>query len=259
MNITLFGGAFNPPHIGHLIVIQQAFELIPDIDELWILPCYRHTFLKNLVPAHHRLRMCELLTHELDRYQLIRAGSGNKFENASRTRQLAWQADKKNKTLRTVSFEADRISVARARALSIKPRVRICPIEIDLKLSGETYEALQKLRSEKAYLQQAMNHLDHDSSFIRHYSFLMGTDQLKDFKKWGSWEKLLEEIPFYIYPRSGYANHITFPNMTLLESPTQVVTNISSTLIRERIQNSQQIAHLLPASVLKYLRVNKLY
>jgi nicotinate-nucleotide adenylyltransferase len=209
MNITLFGGAFNPPHLGHLIVIHQAFELIPDIDELWILPCYQHTFLKVLAPVDHRLEMTRFLVGNL--------------------------------------------------SPDIKSRVKICPIEIDLKLSGETYEALQKLRSERAYLQHAMNLLDHDSSFILHYSFLMGTDQLKDFKKWGNWEKLLEEIPFYIYPRAGFNNAISFPNMTLLKSPTQVITNISSTLVRERIQQGQQIAHLLPTSVLKYLRVNKLY
>ena len=209
MNITLFGGAFNPPHLGHLIVIHQAFELIPGIDELWILPCYQHTFLKDLSPANHRLEMSRFLVGNL--------------------------------------------------SPDIKSRVKICPIEIDLKLSGETYEALKKLKSETKYLKQKMNLSSHYSLLSPHYSFLMGTDQLKSFKRWGNWEKLLKEMPFYIYPRAGYANHITFPNMTILESPTQIVTNISSTLIRERIQNSQQIAHLLPASVLKYLRVNKLY
>ncbi|OGY16694.1 MAG: nicotinate (nicotinamide) nucleotide adenylyltransferase [Candidatus Chisholmbacteria bacterium RIFCSPHIGHO2_01_FULL_49_18] len=209
MNITLFGGAFNPPHLGHLIVIHQALELIPGIDELWILPCYQHTFLKDLAPANHRLEMSRFLVGNL--------------------------------------------------SPDIKSRVRTCPIEIEKKLSGETYEALQKLRSERAYLQHAMNLLDHDSSFILHYSFLMGTDQLKNFKKWGNWEKLLKEMPFYIYPRAGFRNSLTFPNMTLLKSDTQVITNISSTLIRERIKKGLPIAHLLPASVLKYLRVNKLY
>ena len=259
MNVILFGGSFNPPHLGHQIVIHQAFELIPDIDELWILPCFQHTFLKDLAPADQRLKMCELLVQDLDPYKQQGAGSGDKFANASRTRPTAWQASEQKKTFRTESFEAERISVARAKATSLKSRVRVCPIEIDLKLSGETYEALQKLKSESNYLKKTMLASTPYSLLPTSYSFLMGTDQLKDFKKWGNWEKLLEEIPFYIYPRAGFNNAISFPNMTLLKSPTQVITNISSTLVRERIQQGQQIAHLLPTSVLKYLRVNKLY
>lgn len=193
MNVVLFGGSFNPPHFGHSIVIQQAFELIPKIDELWILPCYRHTFQKNLAPVTHRFKMSQLLVNE---------------------------------------------------ANAFSPRVKLSTIEIDHKLSGETYDALQLLKE----------------SYSNHtFSFLMGTDQLKGFKKWGNWEKLIEEMPFYIYPRAGYRNKITFSNMSLLESPTQVITNISSTLIRERIRKRQQIAHLVPPSVLKYLRIHRVY
>lgn len=209
MNITLFGGSFNPPHLGHLIVIQQAFELIPNLNELWILPCYRHTFQKNLAPTEHRLAMSQLLINELPEY--------------------------------------------------IRKKTQLCPIEINFKLSGETYEALQKLKSEEKYLKKTMSLLASKSQFPTSYSFLMGTDQLKDFKKWGNWQKLLKKMPFYIYPRSGYKNNISFPNMTLLESPTQVVTNLSSTLIRNRLEENLPITHLLPLSILKYLKINKLY
>ena len=240
MNITLFGGSFNPPHLGHLIVIQQAFELIPKMDSLWVLPAYRHTFQKNLAPVKHRLKMSELLIEELHPLHIDKAGSGDKFAQASRTRTTAWPAAQKRKTLKTESFEAKRISVARAKAL----RLKLSTLEIDHKLSGETYDALQLLK------ERYPNHT---------FSFLMGTDQLKGFKKWGSWEKLIEEMPFYIYPRAGYRNKITFPNMSLLESPAQVITNISSTLIRERIRERMQIAHLVPPPVLKYIRIHRVY
>src|SRR3989344_1384730 len=64
-HVVLFGGAFNPPHIGHLIVIQQAFEMIPQIDELWLLPDNVGSFGKELAPAKHRLAMTKLLLEEL--------------------------------------------------------------------------------------------------------------------------------------------------------------------------------------------------
>lgn len=194
MHIVLFGGSFNPPHLGHLIVIEQAFELIDRIDRLWILPAYRHTFQKDLAPSHHRQQMTLLL----------------------------------GKTL----------------AKNIKPKVKINPIEIEHKLSGETLDTLQLLNQE---------HPEHE------FSFLMGSDQLKDFKKWGSWEELLQKLPFHIYPRSGHRKKIDFPNMSLLESDTQVVSNLSSTLIRKRIKKALPIEHLIPKPILKYIRIHKIY
>src|SRR4030042_5136797 len=65
MKIILFGGAFNPPHLGHLLVIQQAFELIDNFDELWLLPDYQSTFLKPLINSTHRLKMIDLLIKQL--------------------------------------------------------------------------------------------------------------------------------------------------------------------------------------------------
>src|SRR4030042_3230991 len=66
MHITLFGGSFNPPHLGHVVVIEQAFELIPKLDELWLLPDYQHSFAKNmsLIEASHRLAMTKMLERE---------------------------------------------------------------------------------------------------------------------------------------------------------------------------------------------------
>ena len=65
MHILLFGSPFNPPHLGHQIVIRQAFELIQDFDELWLLPNYRHAFGKDLAPVADRLAMCQLLVQEI--------------------------------------------------------------------------------------------------------------------------------------------------------------------------------------------------
>ena len=67
MNITLFGGSFNPPHLGHQIVITQTFELIPEIDQIWLLPDYQHAFSKNqhLASPKHRLAMTKILASTL--------------------------------------------------------------------------------------------------------------------------------------------------------------------------------------------------
>lgn len=209
MHITLFGGSFNPPHLGHLIVTQQALELVPQIDELWILPCYRHTFLKDLAPTKHRLQMSELL---IDAFPAF-----------------------------------------------IRQRTKICPIEIDFKLSGETYDALQKLHTETDYLEKTMHPPKPYTLVPITYSFLMGSDQLSSFTKWGNWEQLLTQMHFFIYPRSNYRNDIPYQNMSLLESPTQVVTNLSSTLIRKRINKHLSLDHLVTRPIAAYISTHNLY
>lgn len=58
MRVALFGGSFNPPHVGHQLAALYVLETQP-VDELWMIPCFRHPFEKNLAPYEHRLRMCE--------------------------------------------------------------------------------------------------------------------------------------------------------------------------------------------------------
>lgn len=59
MRVAFFGGSFNPPHVAHQLVGLYVLETA-SIDELWVVPCWRHPFDKSLAPYTHRLRMCEL-------------------------------------------------------------------------------------------------------------------------------------------------------------------------------------------------------
>lgn len=63
-SVALLGGSFNPPHVGHLLLAQYVLATAP-IDELWLLPTFRHAFGKELAPYDDRLAMCELLAAEL--------------------------------------------------------------------------------------------------------------------------------------------------------------------------------------------------
>src|SRR5512146_215517 len=58
MRVALFGGSFNPPHVGHQLLALYVLETEP-VDELWLVPCWRHPFEKELAPFEHRLRMTE--------------------------------------------------------------------------------------------------------------------------------------------------------------------------------------------------------
>lgn len=64
MRIALFGGSFNPPHVAHQMAALYVLETAP-VDELWILPTFRHAHGKALAPFEDRLAMCELAARAL--------------------------------------------------------------------------------------------------------------------------------------------------------------------------------------------------
>jgi nicotinate-nucleotide adenylyltransferase len=59
MRVALFGGSFNPPHVAHQLVALYVLETCA-VDELWLVPCFKHPFEKHLESFEDRLRMCEL-------------------------------------------------------------------------------------------------------------------------------------------------------------------------------------------------------
>lgn len=94
MNIVLFGGSFNPPTLGHEIVIEQILKLklIPQLDQIWLLPEYQHSFSKNraLIDAQHRLAMTKFLLRpgvKLQTACLDKRMSGNTIEHVNYLRE----------------------------------------------------------------------------------------------------------------------------------------------------------------------------
>lgn len=59
MRIALYGGSFDPPHLGHQMAALWVLETQP-FDELWLLPAFEHPLGKPLVPFDQRLEMCRL-------------------------------------------------------------------------------------------------------------------------------------------------------------------------------------------------------
>jgi nicotinate-nucleotide adenylyltransferase len=56
--LGIFGGTFDPPHIGHLILAAEAYYQL-DLDRLlWVLtPHPPHKQIENITPLEHRLEM----------------------------------------------------------------------------------------------------------------------------------------------------------------------------------------------------------
>jgi nicotinate-nucleotide adenylyltransferase len=71
VNVAVFGGSFNPPHVAHVL----ACALLPsveEVDRVLVVPTHRHPLAKSLAPYEDRVRMCELAMAELTRVEVSR-------------------------------------------------------------------------------------------------------------------------------------------------------------------------------------------
>jgi len=59
MRIAVYGGSFNPPHVAHQMALAYVLATAR-VDEVWMLPTFKHPFEKQLVPFGDRVKMCEL-------------------------------------------------------------------------------------------------------------------------------------------------------------------------------------------------------
>lgn len=65
MDIGIFGGSFNPPHIAHLIVAETVRDQF-DLEQIWWIPSLNppHKEDGQLVSAEHRLAMTRRATEQ---------------------------------------------------------------------------------------------------------------------------------------------------------------------------------------------------
>ncbi len=58
--IGIFGGTFDPPHIGHFLIARDIYEKL-ELDEIYFLVSYRPPHRKVRASFEHRLKMVELM------------------------------------------------------------------------------------------------------------------------------------------------------------------------------------------------------
>lgn len=88
MEIGLFGGTFNPPHLGHLIMAEEA-RVKGGLDEVWFLPTYLPPHKdRPVTPAHDRIEMVKLAINtnpyfKLSLIEMERKGRSFTYETLS--------------------------------------------------------------------------------------------------------------------------------------------------------------------------------
>ena len=60
MRVGVYGGSFDPPHVGHAMVTSWL-RWTGQVDEVWLLPVASHAFGKDLVSFEDRVEMCRAM------------------------------------------------------------------------------------------------------------------------------------------------------------------------------------------------------
>ncbi|NCN45232.1 MAG: nicotinate (nicotinamide) nucleotide adenylyltransferase [Candidatus Pacebacteria bacterium CG10_big_fil_rev_8_21_14_0_10_36_11] len=84
MQIMLFGGAFDPPHLGHQYITKNILDQ-NIADQVWYVPAKNHPFAKNMSPAKDRLAMLQFLVAQdsrtrIETYELDKEGVSYSYQ-----------------------------------------------------------------------------------------------------------------------------------------------------------------------------------
>ena len=90
------------------------------------------------------------------------------------------------------------------------------------------------------------------------FHLLIGADNWHLFDQWKDSNKIIDQFNLLIYPRVGYPvdQNLLPNNVQYVDSP---VIEVSSTFIRENIENGKDFRYFLHPSVHQFITDNKLY
>ena len=124
--------------------------------------------------------------------------------------------------------------------------VALCPVEINMKHEGSTYEFLKHMKKTTTNME---------------FFCIAGLDNAATIQKWHRWEELIEEFPFIVVNRYGSKDepHAWYhrDHHFYLDVADKTGT-MSSTKAREWLRDGK-MPEELPASVMNYITFNKLY
>ena len=193
MKVCLFGGTFDPPHLGHLIIAQTIFEA-ENFDQIVFVPAYQppHKNGIKISPVDQRLEMLNI-------------------------------------------------------AIKENPNFIMSDLEIERKGLSYSIDTIVEYKKQ--------NNLKSNELF-----YLMGSDSLKQFKKWKDPKMIIDESRVIIAIRPGFRPS-DIPNWILAKIQFASIPRIeiSSTTIRERWVDDKTIRYMVTESVWQYINKNKLY
>jgi len=106
------------------------------------------------------------------------------------------------------------------------------------------------------YTVEIVNHLVKDKN--NKYHWIVGSDTMAEISRWRDYRKLSRLIQFLVFPRKDYPIK-NLPNGFTKVPGDLLLSNISSTIIRQRVKEGLSITGLVFPEVEDYIRRRNLY
>lgn len=204
MKIGVYGGTYNPPHLGHLAAAKAVFEML-ELDQLWLIPAG--------TPPH----------------KVMPEGSPTSEQRLEMTRLAGEQ-------------------------LGLGERIKVLDLEINRGGKSFTSDTIAQLKGE---------HPEDE------FWLLMGTDMFMTFQTWHAPEEIVANCGIAAFGRTEEDTEElfaiqreylqkTYPEAKIFTLTIPGVIDISSTQLREMLQNGEG-GNLLAPAVYGYILRNGLY
>ena len=218
--IAIFGSTFNPPHIGHLEIVSKALDFF-NFDKVFIVPTGNppHKNVEDFSPEvrYFMAGISFFCFHPEEVMEDI-----NNF-----------LIDEKKKSFFLNYYKSN-----------------FCYFHND-KLTLSDYE---KKINEKSYTINTVRFFkkEYPESEI---SVIIGMDEAIVLDTWKEWEKLKEMVTFVVAKRPGCDEKKVKEKFPFLVFFPFEEINISSTVIREKIKNKEDITGLVPEVIKLFLSI----
>lgn len=224
VRLGVFGGRFDPPHLGHLLASTHAVEQL-SLDSLWFMPAAAPPHKPTVASAEARYAMLLLAsvrqpTSFVSRLELDRAFSSSKTSP--------------NKTPHS--------NIPFSNPLPDDLSSHNHPNDEGVSYSIDTIEYIQDAYPEAEVF------------------LIGGSDAIASIESWHRAQDLIAKAHLVALPRADMSLASLSPavrqRVCVLDMPR---VDISSTAIRERIRNQQSVHYLVPELVEDYLVKHHLY
>lgn len=97
------------------------------------------------------------------------------------------------------------------------------------------------------------------------YYWLMGTDQLQNFPTWNGWQEIMQKLTLVVAKRPDYPSEIPQEMLTAQVPGKEIIqidfdeVDISSTEVRQRLANNQDVSDYVHPEVIRYIQKHNLY
>jgi len=126
----------------------------------------------------------------------------------------------------------------------VQNRVEISDVEIIRKGISYTIDTIKELKAQTG----------------AEVYWIVGSDIVYEFERWEKKDELKKVAHFLVFPRDPYHLPKKLPQgFECIQDKYLITTNISSTIIRQRVKMGKDIGGLVPEEVRRYIIKHKLY